>query len=107
MALEIVAAEVRNRLEADGDRCLIIFDNVTDPDELQPYLPAAGRSQVVITITHPPRLPQPLQLPRPMQTLRPSQQPHPSHPPYPLHPPHPPQPEQTHQWPEASRPHPR
>ena len=51
VALEIVGAEVRNRLEADGDRCLIVFDNVTDPDELQPYLPAAGRSQVVITST--------------------------------------------------------
>jgi len=51
VALEIVAAEVRNRLEADGDRCLIVFDNVTDPDELQPYLPAAGHSQVVVTST--------------------------------------------------------
>ncbi len=51
VALEIVGAEVRNRLEADGDRSLIVFDNVTDPDELQPYLPAAGHSQVVITST--------------------------------------------------------
>ena len=51
VALETVAGEVRNRLEADGDRCLIVFDNVTDPDELRPYLPSAGQAQVVITST--------------------------------------------------------
>jgi len=51
VALEIVGAEVRNRLEADGDRCLIVFDNVTDPDAVRPYLPSAGRAQAVITST--------------------------------------------------------
>jgi tetratricopeptide (TPR) repeat protein len=51
VALEIVGAEVRNRLEADGDRCLIVFDNVTDPDAVRPYLPAAGHAEVVITST--------------------------------------------------------
>ena len=51
VALEIVAAEVRNRLEADGDRCLIVFDNVIDPDAVRPYLPSAGHAQVVITST--------------------------------------------------------
>ena len=51
VALEIVAAEVRNRLEADGDRCLIVFDNVTDPDAVRPYLPSAGHAEVVITST--------------------------------------------------------
>ena len=49
--LELIAGEVRNRLEADGDRCLIVYDNVTDPDALAPYLPAAGQSQTLITST--------------------------------------------------------
>jgi hypothetical protein len=51
VALEIVGAEVRNRLEGDGDHCLIVFDNVTDPDSVRPYLPAAGHAHVVITST--------------------------------------------------------
>jgi len=51
VALEAVGGEVRNRLEADGDRCLIVFDNVADPDQLRPYLPAAGHAQVIITST--------------------------------------------------------
>ena len=49
--LEAIGTEVRNRLEADGDRCLIVFDNVTDLTALRPYVPAAGKSQVVITST--------------------------------------------------------
>jgi hypothetical protein len=49
--LETIAGEVRNRLEADGDRCLIVYDNVTDPDSLAPYIPSAGKSQVVVTST--------------------------------------------------------
>jgi tetratricopeptide (TPR) repeat protein len=47
--VELVATHVRNRLEADGDRCLLVFDNVADPDAVRPYVPSAGKSQVVVT----------------------------------------------------------
>lgn len=49
--LEVIGGEVRNRLEADGERCLIVYDNVIDPDSLAPYVPSAGKSQVLITST--------------------------------------------------------
>jgi NB-ARC domain len=49
--LEEIGGEVRNRLEADGERCLIVYDNVTDPDSVAPYIPSAGRSQVLVTST--------------------------------------------------------
>ena len=46
--LEIIGGEVRNRLEADGDRCLIVFDNAADPVAVRPYVSSAGKSRVVL-----------------------------------------------------------
>ena len=46
-------AVVRRWLEADGDRCLLVFDGAEDPDLLQPFIPADGAAQVLITSTRP------------------------------------------------------
>jgi tetratricopeptide (TPR) repeat protein len=46
---EAAGRTVRRRLEADGDRCLLIFDNAADPADLLPFLPAAGAARVLIT----------------------------------------------------------
>ena len=49
---EAAGRAVRHWLETDGDRCLLVFDNATDPAVLQPFLPAAGAARVIITSNH-------------------------------------------------------
>lgn len=39
---------VRRWLEADGQRCLLVFDGATDPKLLQPFIPTAGKARVII-----------------------------------------------------------
>ena len=41
-------AVVRRWLEADGDRCRVVFDDATDADVLRPYVPAGGKARVLI-----------------------------------------------------------
>ena len=45
------AKEVRHWLEEDGQRCLVVFDNAIDPDQLRPYLPVVGSAHIIITST--------------------------------------------------------
>jgi hypothetical protein len=40
---------VRHWLESGGQRCLLVFDNATDPGVLRPFIPAAGAARVIIT----------------------------------------------------------
>ena len=40
---------VRRWLETDGERCLLVFDDVADPEAVRPYLPAGGAARVIVT----------------------------------------------------------
>jgi tetratricopeptide (TPR) repeat protein len=40
---------VRHWLEADGDRCLLVFDEARDPDMLRAFVPVSGAARVLIT----------------------------------------------------------
>jgi tetratricopeptide (TPR) repeat protein len=46
---EAAGRAVRHWLEAEGERCLLVFDNATDPTVLRPFIPAAGDARVIIT----------------------------------------------------------
>src|SRR5512142_884249 len=47
---------VRRWLEADGDRCLLVFDDVADPEAVRPYLPSGGAARVILTSRQEPGL---------------------------------------------------
>jgi tetratricopeptide (TPR) repeat protein len=40
---------VRRWLEADGQRCLLVFDDAQDPEMLRPFVPVSGAARVLIT----------------------------------------------------------
>ncbi|HEY1705773.1 MAG TPA: tetratricopeptide repeat protein [Trebonia sp.] len=50
---EEAARAVRNWLDRDGRNCLLVFDNVTNPDAVLPFVPATGQSMVVMTTAGP------------------------------------------------------
>ena len=42
-------AAVRHGLETDGDRCLLVFDDVSDPEVVRRFIPVGGAARVLIT----------------------------------------------------------
>jgi RNA polymerase sigma factor (sigma-70 family) len=47
-------AAVRHWLEANGDQCLLVFDDVFDPEVVRPFIPVGGAAKVLITTSRPP-----------------------------------------------------
>jgi tetratricopeptide (TPR) repeat protein len=45
---------VRSWLEADGSRCLLVFDDAEDPALLRPFVPATGAARILITAAREP-----------------------------------------------------
>jgi tetratricopeptide (TPR) repeat protein len=45
----VAGRAVRHWLETGGERCLLVFDNATDPATLRPFLPATGQCRVIVT----------------------------------------------------------
>ena len=45
---------LRRWLEADGSRCLLVFDDAEDLGLLRPFVPAAGAARVLITVAREP-----------------------------------------------------
>ena len=50
--LKTIGREVKRRLETDGERSLVVFDDATNPDDLSHFIPVAGRCQVIVTSNH-------------------------------------------------------
>ena len=42
-------AAVRHWLETDGEQCLLVFDDVSDPEVVRPFVPVGGTARVLIT----------------------------------------------------------
>jgi len=43
------ALRLRNWLESDGARCLLVLDSATDAAAVRPVLPASGRAHIIVT----------------------------------------------------------
>lgn len=45
---------VRQLLEGDGERCLLVFDDVEDQDLVRPFVPVGGAAEVLVTTVRQP-----------------------------------------------------